>query len=940
MILAPGTKLGRYEIRSKIGAGGMGEVYLAQDAELDRPVALKFLPPEVAADQKRLTRFFQEAKAASALNHPNILTVYEIGRTDDTNFFATEFVDGVTLRERMHAPAKLSEVLDIATQIASALVAAHTAGIVHRDIKPENVMIRKDGYVKVLDFGLAKLTERQTSDIDKEAATIALVQTEPGVVMGTVAYMSPEQARGLAVDARTDIWSLGVVIYEMLAGRLPFFGSTTSDALVAILDREPAPLSIGALPPPAEFQRIVTKALRKDSEERYQTIKDLLLDLRSLKQEVEHSARLARSADSAEQRSATTIGEAGQAGLLSARTQIVSTGGEGLSGDNRTESMALKSPRSRKTILFVVLAAVLMMGIGLAIFMGAPMAIYNRFRSRGTSSAFQKTEITQLTTSRNLAQVAISPDGKYIAYATSDDENQSLWLRQANASNDLQIIAPALVSYEGITFTADAGTLYYVTREANGASTLYRVPVLGGTPQKLISNVDSPVTFSPDGKRLAFVRGKYPSADQSALLVADANSGEEKVLATRRSPQFFYPIGNWTGPSWSPDGELIACAVADLSNGRQGNVFTFAIKDGSEKRIMRRDFTEIGRVEWLADMSGLVMVGTEQFTGSFPGQVWYLSYPDGETRRITNDLGNYRALSMTAEGSKLVTVAFNDLYGIWTAPEGDAARARQIIPGDKRATVSWTPDGRTVYVTAMGGHRDIWIMNSDGSNRKQLTSNAEQNFEPSVSPDGRYIAFYSTRAGRGDLWRIDIDGGNPRQLTHGLLTWQPSWSPDGQWIFFLTYPDWKIWKAPLEGGSPVAVTDHRSYRPVISPDGKQMACFYSDSRAEGSFESVYHLAILPVEGGPPLRTFPFRGGDDPTFSLLQWTPDGRAILYNATTHNVSNIWSQPVDGGTPKQVTNFKDASINSFAWSRDGHWLACSRGTITSDAVLITQIK
>ena len=239
----------------------------------------------------------------------------------------------------------------------------------------------------------------------------------------------------------------------------------------------------------------------------------------------------------------------------------------------------------------------------------------------------------------------------------------------------------------------------------------------------------------------------------------------------------------------------------------------------------------------------------------------------------------------------------------------------------------------------MGGHRDIWIMNSDGTNRKQLTSNAEQNFEPSVSPDGHYIAFFSTRAGLGDLWRIEIDGGDPRQLTRGLLTWQPSWSPDGQWILFITYPDWKIWRVPVEGGTPIAVTDRPSYRPVISPDGKWMACFYSDSKAEVSSKTVYNLAILPVAGGAPLRTFPFRG-ENSVFTLLQWTPDGRAILYNATNHNVSNIWSQPVDGGSPRQVTNFKDASINSFAWSRDAHWLVCSRGTVNSDAVLITQIK
>src|SRR6266446_8004824 len=291
MTIAAGTKLGRYEIRSKIGAGGMGEVYLAQDTELDRPVALKFLSAEVAADQKRLNRFFQEAKAASALNHPNILTVYEIGRADDTNFFATEFVDGVTLRQRMSKAMKLSEVLDFATQIASALVAAHAAGIVHRDIKPENVMVRRDRIVKVLDFGLAKLSEPPAVagglNLGSEAATRALVNTDPGSVMGTVAYMSPEQAAGREVDARSDIWSLGVVLYEMITAHVPFEGSTPSHVIVAITDREPLPINHFAPDAPEALEWIIAEALTKDREERCQTAREMLGKLRRLKQRIE-----------------------------------------------------------------------------------------------------------------------------------------------------------------------------------------------------------------------------------------------------------------------------------------------------------------------------------------------------------------------------------------------------------------------------------------------------------------------------------------------------------------------------------------------------------------------------------------------------------------------------------------------------------------------------
>ena len=292
-----GSKIGHYQIRSKIGAGGMGEVNLAEDTKLDRKVALKILPADVAADDDRMRRFVQEAKAAAALNHPNIAHIYEIGEADGTPFIAMEHIDGETLRQGLKGGAmKLGHVLDVATQVAGALSAAHAAGIVHRDVKPENVMRRRDGIVKVLDFGLAKLTAVQSTTIDTEAPTKTLFQTDPGTVVGTAVYMSPEQARGMPVDARTDIFSLGVVVYEMVAGCLPFAGSTLSEVMASILsEKEPQPLARYSREVPVELERIVSKTLRKDREERYQTTKDLLLDLLSLKQQLEFEAKLERS---------------------------------------------------------------------------------------------------------------------------------------------------------------------------------------------------------------------------------------------------------------------------------------------------------------------------------------------------------------------------------------------------------------------------------------------------------------------------------------------------------------------------------------------------------------------------------------------------------------------------------------------------------------------
>jgi serine/threonine protein kinase len=298
LTIPSGTTLGRYEIRSKIGAGGMGEVYLAQDtSELGRAVALKIVPAEVAKDKDRLQRFAQEARTVSNLNHPNILTIYEFGQTDSASFIATEFVDGVTLRQHLsNRRLKLIDVLDVAIQIAGALNAAHEAGITHRDLKPENVMVRRDHIVKVLDFGLAKMTAPSSStEIDSEAGTKVFVQTEPGLVMGTVSYMSPEQSMGSAIDHRTDIWSFGVLLYEMIAGCIPFSGKDIHRQIIAIQESEPAPLSQLVEGVPDRLEEIVTKCLAKDKHERYQTAKDLLIDLRNLRRKLDVDVEIERS---------------------------------------------------------------------------------------------------------------------------------------------------------------------------------------------------------------------------------------------------------------------------------------------------------------------------------------------------------------------------------------------------------------------------------------------------------------------------------------------------------------------------------------------------------------------------------------------------------------------------------------------------------------------
>ncbi|HET9710348.1 MAG TPA: protein kinase, partial [Pyrinomonadaceae bacterium] len=463
--LRAGDTIGSYQVLSFISRGGMGEVYLAEDKRLGRRVALKLLPSSFTTNDDRLRRFEQEARAASALNHPNIITIYEIRQAANSHVIATEFVEGETLRQRIsRSGLTLSEALNIAIQIADALAAAHKAGIIHRDIKPENVMLRPDGYVKVLDFGLAKLSEDAAPAIAAEAPTIQ-VRTGSGIVIGTAGYMSPEQARGLGVDHRSDIFSLGAVIYEMIARRKPFEGETPSDTLAAILKTEPPPLPRVAAGVPPELARIVTKSLRKDREERYQVVKDLWLDLKALKQELEFQDKL--GASEAEPTAVMIPGE--PTATLSGPRQTISR-----SAISESISIELKRHKVAAAVTSMVL---------ILIVAGAGFGVYKWLNRAVPVEHFTNVKFTRLTSSGNVIHSTISPDGKYIVYALSDRSSQSLYIRQVSTANDTLIVPPAPVGIYGMTFSHDGTELYYVVK-ANDIGTLYRIPALGGTSVK------------------------------------------------------------------------------------------------------------------------------------------------------------------------------------------------------------------------------------------------------------------------------------------------------------------------------------------------------------------------------------------------------------------------------------------------------------------------
>lgn len=943
MTLDAGTKLGRYEIRQHLGAGGMGEVYLAQDTKLGRRVALKILPAEVAADQKRMQRFIQEAQAASALNHPNIITIHEIEETDATPFIATEFIDGETLRQRMsRARLTIAESLDICIQVASALSAAHASGIIHRDIKPENIMLRRDGIVKVLDFGLAKLTELQSSSVDMEAPTKAIVNTEPGTVMGTAHYMSPEQARGLETDARTDIWSLGVVLYEMVTGHQPFAGETTTDVLASIVKGQPMPLTRYATDAPAKLEEIVSKALEKDREERYQGIKDLLVDLRRLKKRMEFDAEVERSAapDSISAQTVITDRAPSAAGMKSqtaAPTETAQTA--------RPTSSAeyLVSGIRQHKIGFVVALSVFALLIAAGIFGLSKFASQRpptTQSKQANAPVFQAMKITKLTDTGKTGNAAISPDGKYVVHVQVDGTKQSLWMRHVATDSNVRIIAPAEVDYWKMSFSHDGDFIYFVRydkTELNGA--LYRIPVLGGEPVKVLSNIASSATLSPDGKQVAF-RRIFKEGVDSAIIVANADGTNQRELVHPN------PSGDnllEADVAWSPDGKRIASSLISFQQGRKYLV-EISVEDGSIKPINQDNWRDFGRLAWLPDGSGLLALA--QAKGSQNQQIYLFSYPGGEARRITNDTNYYSDLSLSADASTLVTTQKTTDLNIWTLPlSGGAAQnsepqARPLtdsgnhLNGNDGLDVSH--DGKIVYTSSINGNSVLWICNADGTNPKRLDEEAYL-FGPEISPDGRFI-IVSIGGKNGDLtniWRMNADGSNLVKLTNGEADEGSSITPDGRWVVYGNYDATKasVKKIPIEGGEAVSVIDKRFEVPRVSPDGKWMLGWYRENENEN-----YRYAISPFDDAGGEQTI--KPLDIPTPAWATWTPDGRAIAYTTYDDNRMSIWTLPLAGGKPQQLTNFKSQFIADFAFAPDGKSIVLSRGTETNDVVLISNFK
>jgi len=894
-----GATVSHYEVLELIARGSSGIVYRAEDLRLNRGVALKVLFPELASDARQLERCLAEARSASAVNHPNVCAIYDVGEYRGRGYIVMELVEGKTLDRFIDGkPLAVQTLLDLGIQISEALAAAHSRGIVHRDVRSANIMVNNECRAKLLDFSAAQAIHQAVPG--KAAAAIARSQGAFGSVVGVE---SPQDLPASQARETADIVGMGAILYEMATAQRFSAGANPSPQLL-----NPAI--------PSALDQLIQAAIAMDPG--LKGVSDVRYELLRLKQ-ARHQA---------------VIDVASVSGARDLRP------GE-LADPAGLESPALpeagKSPRSHW---------MLSVSLGLTAVAVLMSVILFVSRWRQPQPSFNTTmTISRLATRGEPTTAAISSDGKYVAYVLPQEGGESIWTTQLATGSDLRVLGPEAGVHLGMKFSPDGSYLYYRLNTSTGAHNLYRVPALGGTPVKLMDDVPGTIAFAPDGKHLAVVRID-PLRFEAALTVANADGSDPRIVRTRRRPEYF----SRHGIAWSPDGTAIACFAGNVTgfSPQAFRLVSVRVSDGTETILSPESWAWVDSMAWSPNGTIAVDASRERQDAL---QLWLVTPSRRGIARITNDLSRYRRITLSSDGSTLAALETRRDIDLWVTPLGAPETAARIVSENLRGlnSVAWTVDGRILFSALNGRWRDIWAVNPDGSNQHLISSGSMDKQELAVTRDGRYILY----SARGSIWRMDIDGSNPVQLTQGFWDVHPASSADSQFVVYTSFRNRSpgilgkptLWQVPVGGGKPSQITNEAASLPEVSPDGTRIACnYYPGPNPEYSSSP---MAIFSAATGRPLQVFENTSrplqlfentslGDTP----VSWTPDGKALLYRVKAHGIGNLWRQPLAGGPPVPVTDFRSGDLFDYAFSKDFKTVALARGKETNDVVLISGFR